>query len=102
VKSGAPLLAVCCKINEEVSEFVNDIRVTRLEKGALCTAEKIPIQCQPMTENTRILQMPIQSFWNLYNVVRGSPYSWYVGADCIQRRLWSDFPNIQTVEVYWG
>jgi hypothetical protein len=55
-----------------------------------------------MTENTRILQMPIQSFWNLYNVVRGSPYSWYVGADCIQRRLWSDFPNIQTVEVYWG
>lgn len=78
VKSRAPLLAVCCKINEEVSEFVNDIRVTRLEKGALCTAEKIPIQCQPMTENTRILQMPIQSFWNLHNVVRGSPYSWYV------------------------
>lgn len=40
VKSGAPLLAVCCKINEEVNEFVNDIRVTRLEKGALCTAKK--------------------------------------------------------------
>jgi hypothetical protein len=99
-KSGAPLLAVCRQINEEASKFVNDIHITRLEGGALCTAENIPAQCQSITENTRILQMPSRSFSNLHNVVLGSPFSWYVGVDCIKRRLYNEFPKVQIVQVY--
>jgi hypothetical protein len=99
-KSGAPLLAVCRQIKNEATNIVNDIHITRLEGGALCTAENIPVQCQSITENTRILQMPSRSFWNLHNVVRGSPFSWYVGADCIKRRLYTEFPKVQIVQVY--
>ena len=99
-KSGPPLLAVCRQIKNEARDLVNNIHVTRVEGVALFTAESMPAQCRPFTNNTVILKMPMRSFRTLYNVFCGTSLCWNVGADVIKRRLWNDFPNVQTVEVY--
>jgi hypothetical protein len=99
-KSGSALLSVCRQIKNEASDFMNDIHVTRVEGITLFTAESMPAQCRPIANNTVILQMPMLSFLALNNEFCGSSYCWYVGADVIKRRLWDEFPNVQTVEVY--
>ena len=99
-KSGPPLLAVCRQINNEARDLVNNIHVTRVEGIALFTAESMPAQCRPFTNNTVILKMPMRSFRTLYNVFCGASFCWYLGADVIKQRLWNDFPNVQTIEVY--
>ena len=99
-KSGPPLLAVCRQINNEARDLVNNIHVTRVEGIAVFTAESMPAQCRPFTNNTVILKMPMRSFRTLYNVFCGAALCWNLEADVIKWRLWNDFPNVQIVEVY--
>lgn len=74
-RSGVVLLAVCRQINNEASMFVNDIYITRLESGALYTAERIPVHCQSIINNTLVLKMPMLAFRDLAWMIPDSP--WY-------------------------
>ena len=95
------MLVVCRQTNNEASMFVNDICITRLESGALCTAGRIPARWQSIIDNTLVLKMPMCTFRDMAWQIPWSSRSYDQWGNFVyERRLWCKFPKVEVVEAY--